>query len=324
MKHLDKFYNKSDVPWVKLIWSTYYEDEVPHYANEVGSFWWKDVFRLNTEYRGIATCRIGKGDTVSLWHDMINGSILSQKYPRLYSFSNDKYGSLHKAMNAESFEEIFHLPLSNEAYEELLDMQLEIENMDLPYEDDDIWSYIWGSVSYSSSKFYKHQFNGLENSPLHQRNWKSKCMPKIKFFVWQLLIDRVSTRNMLRRRNHFLESGYNCVMCNRAVEETAVHLFFECPYSVSCWFSIGILWDEDLEIHEKIKKAKLEFQYMFFTEIFSTAAWNIWKQRNAKIFNNKQPSVASWKRAFKEEVLMHLHRIKESHHQAIQDWLQLF
>jgi len=47
LKHLDKFYNKRDIPWVKLIWSTYYADgTIPHAAGEVGSFWWKDLLKL--------------------------------------------------------------------------------------------------------------------------------------------------------------------------------------------------------------------------------------------------------------------------------------
>jgi hypothetical protein len=32
MKHLHKFYNKADTPWVQLIWSTYYDNVVPHAA----------------------------------------------------------------------------------------------------------------------------------------------------------------------------------------------------------------------------------------------------------------------------------------------------
>ena len=56
MKHLSKFYNRADVPWVRLIWSKYYTNRVPHATREMGSFWWKDVLRLNVLFRGIATC----------------------------------------------------------------------------------------------------------------------------------------------------------------------------------------------------------------------------------------------------------------------------
>jgi hypothetical protein len=47
MKHLHKFYNKSDIPWVQLVWFRYYSNKVPHASREVGSFWWNDVLRLN-------------------------------------------------------------------------------------------------------------------------------------------------------------------------------------------------------------------------------------------------------------------------------------
>ena len=43
MKHLSKFYNKADLPWVRMVWTRYYTNRVPHAAREVGSFWWKDI-----------------------------------------------------------------------------------------------------------------------------------------------------------------------------------------------------------------------------------------------------------------------------------------
>jgi hypothetical protein len=45
-------------------------------------------------------------------------------------------------------------------------------------------------------------------------------------------------------------------------------------------------------------KAKQEFSSAFFMEIFSIAAWEIWKQRNGKIFRGIVPSFASWKNNF--------------------------
>lgn len=59
MKHLSKFYNKADIPWVHLVWSRYYDNRVPHAAREMGSFWWKDVLRLNISFRQTSTCELG-------------------------------------------------------------------------------------------------------------------------------------------------------------------------------------------------------------------------------------------------------------------------
>jgi hypothetical protein len=64
LKHLDKFYKKENVQWVKLIWDKYYENSVPHLAREKGSFWWKDILSLNVFYRGVAICDAAKGDTI--------------------------------------------------------------------------------------------------------------------------------------------------------------------------------------------------------------------------------------------------------------------
>ena len=65
LKHLDKFYNKKNIPWVNLIWKTYYSnDEVPHVAADKGSFWWKDLLELCDFFRGVATCTMGDGQSV--------------------------------------------------------------------------------------------------------------------------------------------------------------------------------------------------------------------------------------------------------------------
>jgi hypothetical protein len=46
LKHIHKFFNKVDVPWVHLIWSTYYKHKVPHRCTPRGSFWWRDILKV--------------------------------------------------------------------------------------------------------------------------------------------------------------------------------------------------------------------------------------------------------------------------------------
>jgi hypothetical protein len=69
-KHLDKFYNKKDIPWVKLIWNTHYPNgEIPHATKDKGSFWWRDVLKLADLFIGIASCKVGDGTTVLFWSE---------------------------------------------------------------------------------------------------------------------------------------------------------------------------------------------------------------------------------------------------------------
>jgi hypothetical protein len=89
LKHLSNFYNRADIPWVHLIWDKYYTTKAPHAAREMGTFWWKDVMRLNTIFRGIAKCEIGDGSHVCFWNDLWTESVLSHEYPRLASFATN-------------------------------------------------------------------------------------------------------------------------------------------------------------------------------------------------------------------------------------------
>jgi hypothetical protein len=57
LKQLHKFYSKADTQWVAFIWQKYYSNTIPHLTREKGSFWWKDIFRLHSQYRGVAICK---------------------------------------------------------------------------------------------------------------------------------------------------------------------------------------------------------------------------------------------------------------------------
>ena len=64
IKHLHKFYNKANIPWVSLLWDSYYDGVVPHATVLCGSFWWKDIFKLADNYRVVASVSVNKGDSV--------------------------------------------------------------------------------------------------------------------------------------------------------------------------------------------------------------------------------------------------------------------
>ena len=59
-------------------------------------------------------------------------------------------------------------------------------------------------------------------------------------------------------------------------------------------------------------------------EVFMTAVWCIWKERNAYIFSNKVPSVAAWKALLTQEVTLQLCRFHPSLHPLVMIWLQSF
>jgi hypothetical protein len=46
IKHLHKFYNKADLPWVKMSWELYYSTSLPPARSREVSFWWRDYIKL--------------------------------------------------------------------------------------------------------------------------------------------------------------------------------------------------------------------------------------------------------------------------------------
>ena len=116
MKHLHKFYNKYNIPWVQLIWFKYYTRKVPHSSREVGSFWWKDVLRLSTLFRGIARCKVGDGTTVTFGEELWSKDILANQFPVLYSFAKNANSLVQDIVLVDDLDSLFHLPLSLPAF----------------------------------------------------------------------------------------------------------------------------------------------------------------------------------------------------------------
>jgi len=98
IKHLAKFYNRADIPWVSFVWEAYYQQKVPHLTAATGSFWWKDILKLNAKFRDLAHCIFGKGNSVGLWHDVLFQQPLSTTYPHLFQYIANQNISLGQAL----------------------------------------------------------------------------------------------------------------------------------------------------------------------------------------------------------------------------------
>jgi hypothetical protein len=234
LKYLHKFYNKTDTPWVQLLWNTYYTGKVPHALDPCGSLWWRDVFKLSPIYRGIAVSSTSDGSCNLFWKDLWKDNIIA---PRAFSFTTDEDVSVQQFLNSGRLANNFHFPLSTEAFHELTKLQLQCADVFMT-ETSDSWTYCWGSSSFSSRQYYKFCFRNVEPHASFLWLCKSKCTPRIKFVGWLLLLDRLNTRNMLKRRQMVIDSGFNCLMCTSPPEETLEHMLFFCPFRMQCWDSL--------------------------------------------------------------------------------------
>jgi hypothetical protein len=156
-----------NIPWVKLIWESYYNLDVPHAAKACGSYWWRDLISLLDNYRNIDKPTVKSGETILLWLDEweVDGSTipLRQHFPRLFSFSKDDKISVRDMVMLRDRTEEFHLPLSGMAYEELMVLQKWLDQLELLDPRNDEWTCIWGNIK--AQKYYLSTFDHVLVEP---------------------------------------------------------------------------------------------------------------------------------------------------------------
>ncbi|XP_059064555.1 uncharacterized protein LOC131856693 [Cryptomeria japonica] len=110
--------------------------------------------------------------------------------------------------------------------------------------------------------------------------WKSSIDPKIKFFKWLLIL------NKLPIRNYFSETNM-CSICR--TPEMGRHVFFECSFAKEVWLMFGISIPASFNILEVITGFIFNIKKdvnMFWDILSANILWQIWKCRNEERFQN--------------------------------------
>ena len=137
----------------------------------------------------------------------------------------------------------------------------------------------YGHISgahFSVSKAYVHLTGHRVIHATFKWLWKSSCQNKHNVFFWLLLKDRLSTRELLRRRNMNIPD-YSCVFCPSTEDESLEHLF------ISCWAKIDLLVGDD-DPFATLEHLKHQLGVPFFMDIIILMSWCIWMQRNDLTF----------------------------------------
>ncbi|MCH90522.1 F-box family protein [Trifolium medium] len=142
--------------------------------------------------------------------------------------------------------------------------------------------------------------------------WDSPAPSKVIAFSWQLLHDRVPTKdNLLLRGVIHDNSEGKCVWCDVSPESSR-HLFLHCKvahevwYEIFKWLGVVIVMPSNfLHLFEcfgevaSTKKLRKGFRL-----VWHSVLWAIWRARNNKVFNNmemkpidiiEEVKVTSWK-----------------------------
>lgn len=169
LKYLHKFYNKHNLPWVKLTWKHLYrnQNKCPHELRPRGSFQWRRIIKLVVKYFMMAASNVHEGTTVSFWNDLWNFGVLKTMHPHLH------YSFISKHVTFKGY-------LSLEALAQLTALQEQMLSIHLDPMQQDVWIYIWGLDFFSCKNSYLQLIGIMETSPWYMWMWKSCCPRKHK------------------------------------------------------------------------------------------------------------------------------------------------
>ena len=113
---------------------------------------------------------------------------------------------------------------------------------------DDVWSWIHspdGRYSVKSAYTFLSKSLQVPGAPDGEtlqavsQVWKSWAPSKVVISSWQLILDRILTRQNLVRRDVLLpDGGLECVFCG-ALSESSAHLFLSCPSLFQVWYQVA-------------------------------------------------------------------------------------
>jgi hypothetical protein len=238
---------------------------------------------------------IGNGLATSFWSDNWSGEPLRKRWPLLYEVSRRKNRTVADAINGDHWLMDLRGRISLPLLADFVALRQVVLDCDIDPDSED--SFRWKSASgvYSASSAYALQFVGIPQSPL-RHIWPVWAPPKCKFFMWLLMQRRIFTADRLLRFG--MQNQYFCPLCWRNLE-TPAHLFAECPWARQVWERTALLFHcpaigapdgDDRALSWAV--TTLEASDKRAASLIILVAWEIWRERNRRVFCNKELTVS--------------------------------
>eukprot|EP00253_Pinus_taeda_P008598 PITA_08598 len=155
----------------------------------------------------------------------------------------------------------------------------------------------WGYAekgTFTSTEAYHIIIKGkFIKDKIWERIWQPPIWPKISTFLWLLSHNRTLTWDNLRKRRFAGPSI--CLNC-KTEEESAAHLMHLCPLSRRIWEKISFRCQKEVRNQGDINNMLRSWpQQPYQSNILNilwqiipgTVMWNIWKERNQKVFKDQ-------------------------------------
>ncbi|TYK29954.1 reverse transcriptase [Cucumis melo var. makuwa] len=116
--------------------------------------------------------------------------------------------------------------------------------------------------------------------------WRIKVCKKVRFFTWQVLLDRANIVDRLVRRGEPRWSSNCCILCRKAKEDLD-HLLWDCQYARAVWGSFLQEFDVRLAGLRTVRKTIEEFLLIRSVSLFGFSNVGLSTSQHKEVGNLK-------------------------------------
>lgn len=291
IKDIEKFNRALRLRWLWFSWDKY---DSP----------WKGILKSKdpTERQLFFTSTeitLGDGNRTPFWEARwLNGTAPKTLAPQLYQLARYKFRTVHKELDNNNWIRNLGELTTHEQMKEFVKLFTSLRDVELTDQPDEIkWRWTADGI-YTTKSAYLVQFLGATKPQIGKLIWKARIEPKCKFLAWLAIQGKAPTVDNLAKKTWPHNSQCSLCFCQ---PETNDHLFMQCNFTEATWIRIAQALQLPVDcrtynpngvskwVQSIVKGKHKEEQKTLLGTLFSFW-WEIWKERNRRIFENKEAS----------------------------------
>jgi hypothetical protein len=101
-------------------------------------------------------CNLGDGKSSMFWVQNWDENCMQHKFRHLLTYTRNHLMTVDEVIHIEFLEDLFHLPLSQQAFSKFEQMEIICQNARAKIHkgNSNMWSYIWGSNTFTAKNAY--------------------------------------------------------------------------------------------------------------------------------------------------------------------------
>jgi hypothetical protein len=158
----------------------------------------------------------------------------------------------------------------------------------------------------NSARIYRTATSSGVKTTGYKFIWRSHAPPKVKFFGWLLLQNRLQCRVNLHRKGIVEEDV--CPICQNA-PKSEDHMLRDCSFVAVFWLKLGVdvaSIPDTTRLWEISRPGTVPHQ--LFPTLILLCCWHLWKHRHGVVFRSEVPNLERVFIACKEDCRLWSHR----------------